>query len=228
MFSAHPTEDVGDVPTGRRRPGGVPAVLHHPGPLHRGRRDEVRAVDDHRRAAVRASRGGLPGRDALPLGDGDPAGRRQAGPARPRRPGRRRLAALRFRRPRTRRPASHFRELCDFLASDASPISRFTPEGADPDSVIDVRAIFQQGHATWRSTSCRRPAAAEGRLRADRLREGVLPRPDGRGHLRPARGQPRDRLHGRRPPDQYVAHVLPLHGHEALSDFFAGILIDAQ
>ena len=29
-------------------------------------------------------------------------------------------------------------------------------------------------------------------------------------------------------PDQYVAHVLPLHGHEALSDFFAGILIDAE
>ena len=29
-------------------------------------------------------------------------------------------------------------------------------------------------------------------------------------------------------PDQYVAHVLPLHGHEALADFFAGILIDAK
>ena len=38
------------------------------------------------------------------------------------------------------------RELCEFLASDASPITRFTPKGADPDSVIDVRAIFQQGH----------------------------------------------------------------------------------
>ena len=29
-------------------------------------------------------------------------------------------------------------------------------------------------------------------------------------------------------PDQYVAHVLPLHEHEALTDFFAGILIDAR
>ena len=29
-------------------------------------------------------------------------------------------------------------------------------------------------------------------------------------------------------PDQYVAHVLPLHGHDALTDFFAGILVDAQ
>ena len=29
---------------------------------------------------------------------------------------------------------------------DNSPIKRFTPSGDDPDSVIDVRAIFQQGH----------------------------------------------------------------------------------
>jgi len=29
-------------------------------------------------------------------------------------------------------------------------------------------------------------------------------------------------------PDQYVAHVLPLHGHDALTDFLAGILVDAQ
>jgi phenol 2-monooxygenase (NADPH) len=28
-------------------------------------------------------------------------------------------------------------------------------------------------------------------------------------------------------PDQYVSHVLPLHGHGDLADFFAGILIDA-
>ena len=29
-------------------------------------------------------------------------------------------------------------------------------------------------------------------------------------------------------PDQYVAHVLPLDGYAALSDFFARILIDAK
>jgi phenol 2-monooxygenase len=43
-------------------------------------------------------------------------------------------------------PDSRARELCEFLASDASPIQRFTPESADRDSVIDVRAQFQQGH----------------------------------------------------------------------------------
>ena len=29
-------------------------------------------------------------------------------------------------------------------------------------------------------------------------------------------------------PDQYVSHVLPLHGHEALADFFTGILTDGR
>jgi phenol 2-monooxygenase len=29
-------------------------------------------------------------------------------------------------------------------------------------------------------------------------------------------------------PDHYVAHVLPLDAHEALTEFFAGILIDAD
>src|SRR3954466_5708478 len=43
-------------------------------------------------------------------------------------------------------PDSPVRELGDFLESDASPLKRFTPADADPDSVIDVRAVFQQGH----------------------------------------------------------------------------------
>ena len=29
-------------------------------------------------------------------------------------------------------------------------------------------------------------------------------------------------------PDQYVAHVLPLHGYDGLADFCAGVLIDAK
>jgi hypothetical protein len=37
--------------------------------------------------------------------------------------------------------------LCDFLArSPESPVRKYTSNGADIDSVIDVRAIFQQGH----------------------------------------------------------------------------------
>jgi hypothetical protein len=43
-------------------------------------------------------------------------------------------------------PDSRARRLREFLASEKSPLARFTPAGADPDSVIDVRAVVQQGH----------------------------------------------------------------------------------
>jgi phenol 2-monooxygenase (NADPH) len=126
------------------------------------------------------------------------------------------------------RNASHLRELCEFLESDTSPITRFTPAGADPDSVIDVRAIFQQRHRD---------------VAVDALPSVLLPRkgrfglvdyektfsPAPAGDVFDLRGINRDTgciVVVR--PDQYVAHVLPLHGHDALVDFFAGILVDAQ
>jgi phenol 2-monooxygenase len=122
---------------------------------------------------------------------------------------------------------SRARELCRWLASDASPIQRFTPEGADRDSVIDVRAVFQQGHRE---------------LEVDAMPPVLLPRkgrfglidyekiycPDPKaGDIFDLRGV--DRQTGciivvR--PDQYVSHVLPLDAHAALAEFFAGILID--
>jgi hypothetical protein len=44
-------------------------------------------------------------------------------------------------------PSSRLRALCQFLdESPKSPARRCTPKGADIDSVIDVRAVFQQGH----------------------------------------------------------------------------------
>jgi len=127
------------------------------------------------------------------------------------------------------RNASHLRELCDFLESDKSPITRFTPAGADPDSVIDVRAVVQQGHDD---------------LEVDQLPAVLLPNkgdfgitdyekvfcPDPAAEdIFDLRGINRDTgciVVVR--PDQHVAHVLPLQGHQALSDFFAGILIDAR
>jgi phenol 2-monooxygenase len=124
---------------------------------------------------------------------------------------------------------SRARELCEFLESDGSPIKRFTPAGADPDSVIDVRAIFQQGHRD---------------LAVDKMPSVLLPRkgkfglidyekmfcPDPKADdIFELRGV--NRVTGCMVvvrPDQYVAHLLPLHGHEALADFFAGILSDAK
>ena len=123
---------------------------------------------------------------------------------------------------------SHVRELCAYLESDASPIKRYTPKGADPDSVIDVRAVFQQGHRE---------------LAVDKMPSVLLPRkgkfglidyekmfcPDPKaGDIFDLRGLIRETgcmVVVR--PDQYIAHVLPLTGYEALADFFAGILTDA-
>jgi phenol 2-monooxygenase (NADPH) len=117
------------------------------------------------------------------------------------------------------------RDLCEFLGSDASPIERFTPAGAAPDSVIDLRAIFQQGHRD---------------LAVDEMPSVLLPRkgrfglidyekmfcPDPKAEdifdLRGVNRETGCMVVVR--PDQYVAHVLPLDGHEALAEFFAGVL----
>ena len=96
---------------------------------------------------------------------------------------------------------SHFRQLCEFLESDGSPIKRFTPAGADPDSVIDVRAIFQQGHrelAIDTMPSVLLPR--KGKFGLIDYEKMFCPDPKSRRHLRPARRDPRDRMHGRRPP----------------------------
>jgi phenol 2-monooxygenase len=125
-------------------------------------------------------------------------------------------------------PSSRARELCEFLASEASPLHRFTSPLTDPDSVIDVRAVFQQD---------RRELAIE------TMPSVLLPRkgrfgltdyekmfcPDfPRGDIFDLRGVNRElgcMVVVR--PDQYVSHVLPLDEHDRVERFFAGILIAA-
>jgi phenol 2-monooxygenase len=125
-------------------------------------------------------------------------------------------------------PNSRVRELCDFLASDASPLTRFTPTGADPDSVIDVRAVFQQGHREL-APDTMPPVLLprKGRFGLVDYEKVFCPDPQA-DDIFDLRGVDRDTgcmIVVR--PDQYVAHVLPLDEREALADFFAGILIDA-
>jgi phenol 2-monooxygenase len=123
---------------------------------------------------------------------------------------------------------SRARELCEFLTSDKSPITRHTPAGADPDSVIDVRAVFQQGHRDL--TVGGMPTVLlprKGTLGLIDYEKAFCPEPRA-GDVFELRGI--DRETGCMVvvrPDQYVAHVLPLDGHAALADFLAGILIDA-
>src|SRR6476469_8230377 len=124
---------------------------------------------------------------------------------------------------------SHFRQLCEFLESDGSPLKRYTPAGVDPASVIDVRAVFQQGHRELAVDKM--PAVLlprKGRCGLIDYEKMFCPDPttddifDLRGVIRETGCMVVVR------PDQYVAHVLPLHGYDGLADFFAGILIDAK
>ncbi|MBV9164768.1 MAG: hypothetical protein JO342_01310, partial [Solirubrobacterales bacterium] len=114
------------------------------------------------------------------------------------------------------------------LESDASPIKRFTPAGADPDSVIDVRAIFQQPHrdlAVDKMPSVLLPR--KGKFGLIDYEKVFCPHPDA-GDIFELREINRDTgcmVVVR--PDQYVSHVLPLEEHKALADFFANILVDA-
>jgi phenol 2-monooxygenase len=126
-------------------------------------------------------------------------------------------------------PASRARQLCEFLAAENSPVARFTPRGAAPDSVIDVRAVFQQGHRDLDVNSM--PAVllpAKGTFGLVDYEKVFCPDPRA-GDVFDLRGI--DRVAGCLVvvrPDQYVAHVLPLDATGELAGFFAGILIDAR
>ena len=120
--------------------------------------------------------------------------------------------------------------LCRFLEeSPSSPVLRHTPAGADVDAVIDVRAVFQAPHREL--TLGAMPALLlpnKGRLGLVDYEKIFCPAVDPAQDIFDLRGI--DRRHGcivvvR--PDQYVAQVLPLGGHDALGSFFAGFMLDA-
>ncbi|KGJ05384.1 phenol 2-monooxygenase [Paracoccus halophilus] len=126
---------------------------------------------------------------------------------------------------------SAIRGLCDFLAtSPASPMRRYTPEGADPDAVIDLRAVFQQGArdlALERMPACLLPCKGRFGL-VDYEKMFCADRREGQD-IFDLRGI--DRKRGCMVivrPDQYVAHVLPLEDHAALAAFFDGFMLPAR
>ena len=118
--------------------------------------------------------------------------------------------------------------LCEFLAgSDRSPVRRYTPAGADIDSVIDVRAIFQQGHrelAIEAMPSFLLPR--KGRYGLRDYEKMFCPDLKSGADIFDMRGIDRERgcmVVVR--PDQYVAHVLPLDAHAELGSFFDGFML---
>ncbi|NKX56451.1 FAD-binding monooxygenase [Arthrobacter mobilis] len=124
-------------------------------------------------------------------------------------------------------PDSRLAALCRFLAeAKDSPVRRFTPAGADPDAVFDVRAVFQQGHRDF-SVADLPPflLPRKGRFGLVDYEKAFTPDLKSGQDIFEMRGI--DREQGAIVvvrPDQYVAHVLPLHAHQKLAGFFAGIM----
>ena len=123
--------------------------------------------------------------------------------------------------------SSGINSLCNFLAqSHESPVRKYTPNGADIDSVIDVRAIFQQGHrelAIEAMPSFLLPR--KGRYGLRDYEKMFCPDLKSGDDIFDMRGIDRDRgcmVVVR--PDQYVAHVLPLDATTELAAFFDGFM----
>jgi 2-polyprenyl-6-methoxyphenol hydroxylase-like FAD-dependent oxidoreductase len=126
-------------------------------------------------------------------------------------------------------PSSRVRALCEFLAgSSKSPVIRFTQSGADIDSVIDLRAIFQQGHRELAIDEM--PALLlprKGRFGLRDYEKMFCPDLKSRADVFDLRGV--DRTRGCMVvvrPDQYVAHVLPLDAFAELGSFFGGFMLE--
>ncbi len=118
-------------------------------------------------------------------------------------------------------------ELIQFLAtSDSSPVQKYTPEGTDSDSVIDVYAVFQQQDLSiedmpdflW-------PAKGKYSLRDY---EKVFHTEQGNDIFEQ---RSIDRSSGCMVvvrPDQHIATVLPLTAHNELAEFFDGFMLSKE
>ena len=124
-------------------------------------------------------------------------------------------------------PSSRVRAACDFLAgSDRSPVKRYTPAGADIDAMIDVRAVFQQGHRDLQLEAM--PAfllPRKGRYGLIDYEKMFCPDLKGGNDVFAMRGVARDGCIVIVRPDQYVADVLSLDAHEELAAYFDGFMI---
>ena len=123
------------------------------------------------------------------------------------------------------------RALAAFLAdSPKSPLRRFTPDGADIDRVIDVRAVFQQPlHGLQVEQLPALLLPRKGRLGLVDYEKVFCPDLRSGADIFDLRGIDRDSgamVVVR--PDQYVAHVLPLDAHEEIAAYFGLFMLDQR
>ncbi|MGL4490493.1 MAG: 3-hydroxybenzoate 4-monooxygenase, partial [Rhizobiaceae bacterium] len=117
---------------------------------------------------------------------------------------------------------------CEWLsASQDSPVVRYTPQGADIDAVIDVRAVFQQNHqelAIERMPALLLPRKGKyGLLDYEKM---FCPDFKGGSDIFDLRGVNRETgciVVVR--PDQYIGTVLAMHAHAELAAYFARFML---
>jgi len=123
---------------------------------------------------------------------------------------------------------SNIHKLAAWLESDpASPVVRYTRPEDDIDSIIDVRAVYQQ---TFEELAFEDLPAffkpQKGKLGLMDFEKVFCVDHKGLGDIYEMRGIDRDKgcqIVVR--PDQYIAHVLPLDDYRGLSEFFSGIFL---
>lgn len=125
-------------------------------------------------------------------------------------------------------PANELTQLFHFLAhSENSPIQKYTPAVADIDSVISCNAIFQQHHNALETNplpSILRPQ--KGQYGLVDYEKVYCPDYDSNCDIFSLRNIERESgciVVVR--PDQYIAHILPLHALDELATFFVNFMI---
>ncbi|MEQ8898529.1 MAG: FAD-dependent monooxygenase [Roseovarius sp.] len=121
-------------------------------------------------------------------------------------------------------PGSDIARLCDALdTAPDSPLRRYTPQGADIDAVIDLRAVFQTHHRDMDLSALPRLLTPpKGRFGLTDYEKAFCPDLKTGPDIFDRRGI--DRENGALivvRPDQFVAAILPLDDTAGLTNFFA-------
>jgi phenol 2-monooxygenase len=113
-------------------------------------------------------------------------------------------------------------------SSDQSPLKRFTPAGADVDTVFDVRGVFQQNHHQFAVTDLPELLfPPKGKYGLHDYEKAFCALEDSKQDIYAMRGI--DRKQGCLVvvrPDQYIAQVLPLDDTDTLEKFFDGFMME--
>ena len=125
-------------------------------------------------------------------------------------------------------PSARVGALCQFLTnSPQSPIKRYTLPNTDVNSIIDVRAVFQEGHRELNPEEM--PLLLiprKGRYGLKDYEKVFCSELNSATNIFDMRGVDRKRgcmIVVR--PDQYVAHILPLDAYAELNSFFEGFML---